>query len=148
MSSPTTTRRKVRDGLVVSDKMDKTVVVLVERLVRHQRYHKFLRRRRGSRRTTRPTAVASATACASSNPTPVGAEALDGAGGARAQRVARRVVSGDPGMIQVESVLDVADNSGARKVLCIKVLGGSRASTPRSATSSWSPSRRPSRTRR
>ena len=29
-------------------------------------------------------------------------------------------------MIQSESVLDVADNSGARRVLCIKVLGGSR----------------------
>ena len=29
-------------------------------------------------------------------------------------------------MIQTESVLDVADNSGAKKVLCIKVLGGSR----------------------
>ena len=29
-------------------------------------------------------------------------------------------------MIQSETVLDVADNSGARKVLCIKVLGGSR----------------------
>ena len=29
-------------------------------------------------------------------------------------------------MIQTETVLDVADNSGARKVLCIKVLGGSR----------------------
>ena len=29
-------------------------------------------------------------------------------------------------MIQQETVLDVADNSGARKVLCIKVLGGSR----------------------
>lgn len=29
-------------------------------------------------------------------------------------------------MIQQESVLDVADNSGARKVMCIKVLGGSR----------------------
>jgi large subunit ribosomal protein L14 len=29
-------------------------------------------------------------------------------------------------MIQVESVLDVADNSGARKVMCIKVLGGSK----------------------
>ena len=29
-------------------------------------------------------------------------------------------------MIQVESVLDVADNSGARKVFCIKVLGGSK----------------------
>ena len=29
-------------------------------------------------------------------------------------------------MVQAESVLDVADNSGARKVLCIKVLGGSK----------------------
>lgn len=28
-------------------------------------------------------------------------------------------------MIQVESRLDVADNSGARRVMCIKVLGGS-----------------------
>ena len=29
-------------------------------------------------------------------------------------------------MIQQTSVLDVADNSGAKKVYCIKVLGGSR----------------------
>ena len=29
-------------------------------------------------------------------------------------------------MIQAETVLDVADNSGARKVLCIKVLGGAQ----------------------
>jgi large subunit ribosomal protein L14 len=29
-------------------------------------------------------------------------------------------------MIQTESVLDVADNSGARRVMCIKVLGGSK----------------------
>ena len=29
-------------------------------------------------------------------------------------------------MIQAETVLSVADNSGAKKVLCIKVLGGSR----------------------
>jgi len=28
-------------------------------------------------------------------------------------------------MIQTQSVLNVADNSGARKVMCIKVLGGS-----------------------
>lgn len=32
-------------GTVVSNKMDKTVVVLVERLVKHQMYHKFVRRR-------------------------------------------------------------------------------------------------------
>ncbi|MEE4246649.1 MAG: 50S ribosomal protein L14 [Kangiellaceae bacterium] len=28
-------------------------------------------------------------------------------------------------MIQMQSMLDVADNSGARRVMCIKVLGGS-----------------------
>src|SRR5260221_8974151 len=29
-------------------------------------------------------------------------------------------------MIQMESMLDVADNTGARSVMCIKVLGGSK----------------------
>ncbi len=29
-------------------------------------------------------------------------------------------------MIQMQTVLDVADNSGAKKLMCIKVLGGSR----------------------
>lgn len=29
-------------------------------------------------------------------------------------------------MIQMQTELDVADNSGAKKVMCIKVLGGSR----------------------
>mgnify|MGYP002728499002 FL=1 len=29
-------------------------------------------------------------------------------------------------MIQMESMLTVADNSGARRVKCIKVLGGSK----------------------
>jgi large subunit ribosomal protein L14 len=29
-------------------------------------------------------------------------------------------------MIQTQSVVNVADNSGARKVMCIKVLGGSK----------------------
>jgi large subunit ribosomal protein L14 len=29
-------------------------------------------------------------------------------------------------MIQTETVLNIADNSGAKKVLCIKVLGGSK----------------------
>ncbi|MEK6606672.1 MAG: 50S ribosomal protein L14 [Myxococcota bacterium] len=29
-------------------------------------------------------------------------------------------------MIQVQTTLDVADNSGAKKVMCIKVLGGTR----------------------
>ena len=29
-------------------------------------------------------------------------------------------------MIQMQTLLDVADNSGAKKLMCIKVLGGSR----------------------
>lgn len=32
-------------GVVVSNKMDKTVVVLVERLVKHRLYEKYIRRR-------------------------------------------------------------------------------------------------------
>lgn len=32
-------------GTIVSNKMDKTVVVLVERLVKHRLYHKYIRRR-------------------------------------------------------------------------------------------------------
>ena len=29
-------------------------------------------------------------------------------------------------MIQMQSTLDVADNSGAKKLMCVKVLGGSK----------------------
>ena len=32
-------------------------------------------------------------------------------------------------MIQMQTVLDVADNSGARRIQCIKVLGGSKRKT-------------------
>lgn len=32
-------------------------------------------------------------------------------------------------MIQMQSMLDVADNSGARRVMCIKVLGGTNRSS-------------------
>jgi small subunit ribosomal protein S17 len=38
------THRKTREGLVVSDKMDKTVVVAVEDRVKHPLYGKVLRR--------------------------------------------------------------------------------------------------------
>jgi len=36
--------RRTLEGLVVSDKMDKTVVVRVERLVQDTRYKKYIRR--------------------------------------------------------------------------------------------------------
>lgn len=40
-----TGRRKQREGVVVSDRMEKSVVVQVERRVKHPRYHKYLRLR-------------------------------------------------------------------------------------------------------
>jgi small subunit ribosomal protein S17 len=46
MSETTSTRgeRKVREGLVVSDKMDKTIVVELEDRVKHPLYAKVIRR--------------------------------------------------------------------------------------------------------
>jgi len=40
----TRTRRKVRTGQVVSDKMEKTAVVAVTRLVRHPQYGRYVKR--------------------------------------------------------------------------------------------------------
>jgi len=37
-------RRKIRRGVVVSDRMDKSVVVKVETLKLHPKYHKFIKR--------------------------------------------------------------------------------------------------------
>jgi small subunit ribosomal protein S17 len=37
-------RRKSRIGIVVSDKMDKSIVVKVERFVKHPLYKKYIRR--------------------------------------------------------------------------------------------------------
>ena len=37
-------RRKVRTGRVVSDKMDKTIVVAIETLVKHPLYGKFIKK--------------------------------------------------------------------------------------------------------
>ncbi len=44
MEAKVRAKGKVRRGVVVSDKMQKTVVVAVERLVRHPKYKKYLRR--------------------------------------------------------------------------------------------------------
>ncbi len=38
-------RRKLRVGKVVSDRMEKTIVVSIERLVKHETYGRYVRRR-------------------------------------------------------------------------------------------------------
>jgi small subunit ribosomal protein S17 len=42
----TRARRKLRVGRVVSDRMDKTIVVSIERLVKHPTYGRYVRRRK------------------------------------------------------------------------------------------------------
>jgi len=44
MTTDRTARRKVRDGIVVSNAMDKTAVVSVTDRVRHAKYNKFVLR--------------------------------------------------------------------------------------------------------
>jgi small subunit ribosomal protein S17 len=39
-------KRKTQVGIVVSDRMDKTMVVMVERLVKHPKYKKYIRKRK------------------------------------------------------------------------------------------------------
>jgi small subunit ribosomal protein S17 len=46
MTEKKKSRRKALVGVVVSDKMQKTVVVMVERLVRDEQYGKMVRRRK------------------------------------------------------------------------------------------------------
>lgn len=52
-------RRKVRIGRVVSNKMDKTIVVAVEDFVRHELYNKPVKRLKSLRHTTKITNVES-----------------------------------------------------------------------------------------
>ena len=109
-------RRKVREGLVVSDAMDATVVVAVVERVRHPRYGKTVQR------TKRLYVHDAENAAKVGRPGPGGRDPAD----VQAQALAALRGAGACPMIQQESRLRVADNSGAKEVLCIKVLGGSR----------------------
>ena len=44
MEATTRGKKKTKEGVVVSNKMDKTVVVLIERTIRHPLYKKTIRR--------------------------------------------------------------------------------------------------------
>ena len=44
MSETTRAFRKTRVGIVISDKMDKTIVVAIETNVQHKLYHKIIKR--------------------------------------------------------------------------------------------------------
>ena len=108
-------RRQERRGVVVSSAMDKTIVVRVDTVKAHPRYKKVVRRstkfhahdarERGERRRRRPDRR--------------DAPAVED------EELAPGRSAGGRQVIQQESRLRVADNTGAREILCIRVLGGS-----------------------
>jgi hypothetical protein len=110
----------MREGLVLSDKMDKTVVVVVEDRVKHALYGKVMRRHEQAQgpRRAEPVLV-SVTGCSSWRPGRCRHQALARCRSSRQGRV------GGAAVIQQESRLKVADNTGAKEILCIRVLGGS-----------------------
>ena len=100
---------------MVSDKMDKTVVVLVEDRVKHALYGKVLRR------TSKLKAHDEQNQCGVGDRVQI-METRPLSATKRWRVVADR---GEGQVIQQESRLKVADNTGAKEILCIRVLGGS-----------------------
>ena len=100
----------------MSDKMESTVIVAVTERVRHAKYGKTVQRtkRLYAHDDQFEARIGDRVQIAETRP------AL------QAEALARHRGAGAGPMIQQESRLKVADNSGAREVLCIKVLGGSR----------------------
>ena len=106
----------MRDGVVVSNKMDKTAVVAVIERVRHAKYAKFVNR-------TKRLYVHD-----EANDVNVGdrVRVMETRPSSKLKRWRVVEVLERAKMIQQESRLRVADNSGAKEVLVIKVLGGTR----------------------
>ena len=115
--------RRVLQGEVVSDKSDKTVVVKVERRFKHPLYKKFIKKDKkysahDEQNSYKVGDIVQIRECSPISKTKT-FEVID----AIAEKNNKSWL--EQKMIQMQSNLAVADNSGARKVQCIKVLGGS-----------------------
>ena len=124
-------RRKVLLGEVVSNRMQKTITVKVERRLRHPIYERVVKRSKKFHAhdehnqcqigdqvriiETRPLSKTKRWRLLEIVRRQVGTTA-----GPEGRRRRAR------GMIQTETMLTVADNSGARKVKCFHILGGTR----------------------
>ena len=107
----------MRQGIVVSDKADKTIVVRVDVTRRHRRYGKIMRTSsKIHAHDERNDAGTGDTVRVDRVPPDVAHQAL---------APHRRAREGEV-VIQNETRLKVADNTGAREILCIRVMGGSR----------------------
>ncbi len=115
--------RKTRIGKVVSNKMDKTIVVAIEDHVKHPLYKKIVKdtyklkaHDENNECNIGDTVKVMETRPLSKDKRWRLVEIIE-----KSEIVYRRYIS----MIQQESRLKVADNTGAKEILCIRVMGGS-----------------------
>ena len=112
-----TGRAKVRQGIVVSDRADKTITVRMDIARQHRRYGKIVR-----------SSSSTLHAHDEGNEAHIGdtVRLVESRPLSRTKRWRLVEVLERARVIQQESRLKVADNTGAREVLCIRVAGGSR----------------------
>ena len=116
MHAPVEGARSVRQGIVVSDKAEKTITVRIDIARRHRRYEKIVR------------SSSTLHAHDENNDAHEGdvVRVIESRPLSRTKRWRARRRPGAGAMIQNETRLRVADNTGAREILCIRVKGGSR----------------------
>ena len=117
--------KRILQGVVVSDKMDKTIVVQVERRVMHPIYKKFVRRTKKYAAHDEANVHKVGETVRIQECRPISKRKRWAVLSAGRLRVGDEL-GGIATMIQMQTNLEVADNSGARRVQCIKVLGGSK----------------------
>src|ERR1700693_1507467 len=115
------TSRKTRVGLVVSDKMMKTVVVSIERRVEHPVYGKMVRRTKKLKAHDEQNEAKTGDTVRIMETRPLSKDKRW-----RVVEIIERARKRRRTVIQQESVVKVADNSGAKTALVIRVLGGTR----------------------
>jgi large subunit ribosomal protein L14 len=109
-------KSKTVTGTVISSKMDKTISVRIERTVKHPLYGKYIRR------STKVMAHDEVNECNEGDVVIIeSSRPLSKNKSWRVEIGRYRAL-----MIQMQTMLDAADNSGARRLMCIKVLGGSK----------------------
>ncbi len=113
--------KRTLQGVVVSDKQAKTVVVRVDRRFTHPTMKKTVRRSKKYHAHDETNEYGIGDMVWIEERRPISKLK-------RWEVDARRkeAESAVSAMIQMQTNLDVADNSGARRVMCIKVLGGSK----------------------
>ena len=112
--------RKTRVGIVTSDKMDKTIVVSIVDNVKHPLYGKIVKR------TVKLKAHDENNECKIGDRVKVmETRPLSKDKRWRLVEIIEKAKKGVFIMVQQETRLKVADNTGAKELLCIRVLGGS-----------------------